>query len=251
MKHLRRLLLSLLPLCFSGPGLAQAPAPSAETQLNWVAGDLPPFAWQSPGGPQGYAYELAIAMAKRLGRKPAVEFFPWARAVKLTAEGDSYGVFPLARTPDREALFRWLIPLVRVNYTFFARASSTEPNSFEQLRAAKVAVLRGSPIIKNLHAQYFRDVVEAKDYRDMLRLLNDGIVGAVYAGTPMLQAAMIEYGGRLSDYRAIATLGDAELYMGTSLKLDVAEGERWIAAYRELERDGTVARLQRKYLPSR
>lgn len=251
MKHLRRLLLSLLPLCLAGPGLAQAPAAAGAPELRWVAGDLPPFAWQAPDGPRGYAYELAVAMAKRQGRKPAVEFYPWARAVKMTAEGDSYGVFPLARTPDREALFRWLIPLVRVNYTFFARASSTEPNSFEQLRNAKVAVLRGSPIIRNLQAQQFRDIVEAKDYRDMLRLLNDGIIGAVYAGTPMLQAAMIEYGGRLSDYRAIATLGDAELYMAASLKLDQAEGERWIAAYRELERDGTVARLQRRFLPPR
>jgi len=221
--------------------------------LTWIAGDLPPFVWQGPKGPEGFAYELAVAMAKRLGRKPEVQFYPWARAVRMALEGDAYGVFPLARTPDREQQFRWLIPLMRVEYGFFVRQTAAErpavnPTQLDELRSTRVGVLRGSPIIKNLQAQNFTRVIEAKDYKDLLRMLNEGILDAIYAGTPMLQASMDEYGYQRSAFVLGTHLGEAELYMGTSLKLDAAEAEQWLRAYRQLQDDGTIARLQREYL---
>jgi len=89
------------------PGMARA-APA----LEWVAGNLPPFAWESAGVPHGLAQDLAVAMAQRLGRPTQVTYLPWARAVRTVEQGDHYGIFPLARTPDREARFRWLVPLM-------------------------------------------------------------------------------------------------------------------------------------------
>lgn len=233
---------STLAVLGSGPVLAQG-----HEHLHWLGGDLPPFIWQSGQGPQGYAYELLTLMARKLGRQPELAFYPWARSVKLTQEGEAYGVFPLARTPDREAQFRWLIPLAHVHYSFFALNTAPHPLGLEQLRAQKVVVLRGSPIIKNLQAQGFADIAEAKDYRDMLRMVSRGVAVAAYAGAPMLQAAMQEFGFKASNYRMVATLGDADLYMGTSLRLAPAEAQQWLDAYRALEQDGSVARLQKKY----
>jgi hypothetical protein len=82
--------------------------------IHWVAADLPPFIWQEDGQPKGYANDIIEAMSKKLGRRADISFYPWARAVKMTGDGPSYGVFPLARTPDREANFRWLVPLAKV-----------------------------------------------------------------------------------------------------------------------------------------
>lgn len=242
---MRRSMLAFLAafaLSASGPTLAEG-----GERLRWLGGDLPPFVWQGSNGPQGYAHELLTLMAHKLGRKPEVAFYPWARSVKLTMEGENFGVFPLARTPDRETQFRWLIPLAHVHYSFFASSATNGPMGLEQLRTQKVVVLRGSPIIKNLQAQGFLQVVEAKDYRDMLRMVSMGVVVAAYAGTPMLQAAMQEFGFKASDYRMVAMLGNADLYMGTSLRLDPAEAQLWLDAYRTLEQDGSVARLQKKY----
>lgn len=240
------LITSALAVFASGYVLAQGQGPGQQ-QLHWLGGDLPPFIWQSSQGPQGYAYELLAQMAHKLGRKPELAFYPWARSVKLTQEGEEYGVFPLARTPDRESKFRWLIPLAHVHYSFFALSSTAGPLGLEQLRNQKVVVLRGSPIIGNLRAQGFSDIAEAKDYRDMLRMVSRGVAIAAYAGAPMLQAAIKEFGFRQGDYRLVATLGDADLYMGTSLRLNPAEAQLWLDAYRALEQDGSVAGLQKKY----
>lgn len=241
---MRRSILLAPPLALLLGGLAQA---QRGEPLRWLGGDLPPFVWQGSNGPQGYAYELLVLMAQKLGRKPDLSFFPWARSVKLTLEGETYGVFPLARTPDRETQFRWLIPLAHVHYGFFASSANSGLQGIDQLRTQKVVVLRGSPIIRNLQAQGFTDITEAKDYRDMLRLVAMGVATAAYAGTPMIQSAMQEFGFRPADYRLVTTLGNADLYMGTSLRLDPAEAQHWLDAYRTLEQDGSVARLQKKY----
>jgi ABC-type amino acid transport substrate-binding protein len=223
--------------------LLAAPAKAAPpASLRWIAGDLPPFAWQGAQGPEGYAYELALLMSQRLGRSDAIEFFPWARAVRMTEEGENLGTFPLARTPDREAKFRWLILLKHVNYSFVGRAGEATL-SLDQLRGARIGVLRGSPIIKNLQAEKFTSVTEAKDYKDLLRMLRSDMLTAIYAGGPMLQAAIEQYGYARSDFKTHTSLGEADLYMGASLRL----AERWLQAYQQLVADGSVARLQLRY----
>lgn len=214
--------------------------------LRWVAGELPPFVWQGNQGPEGYAYELAVLMAQRLGRTDTVEFYPWARAVRMTEEGENLGVFPLARTPDREAKFRWLILLRHVRYNFVGRAGDPAM-SLEQLRHARIGVLRGSPIIKNLQAERFTSITEAKDYKDLLRMLRSDMLTAVYAGAPMLQAAIEQYGYPPTDFKVHTSLGEADLYMGSSLRLPDEEAERWLQAYQQLVVDGSVARLQQRY----
>ncbi|MCV2348227.1 substrate-binding periplasmic protein [Paucibacter sp. Y2R2-4] len=217
--------------------------------MEWVAGELPPFAWLGRQGPQGLAYELAAQMRSKLNRSGETTFYPWARAVRMAQTGPSFGVFPLARTPDRELHFNWLIPLTTVHYSFFSLATdSFDHFDTEALKARRIGVLRGSPIIKNLQAERFSKIVEAKDYKDLLRLLERQHIDAIYAGEPMLRAAIEEFGFKSATFRRGLSLKSAELYMATSIAVDKPEAELWLQAYRELELDGTVARLQKKYL---
>lgn len=235
-------------LALAGVGYSAAgQAGDSNGGLTWVAGDLPPFAWSGPNGPRGLAHDLAVAMAQRLGRSPHINYVPWARAVRTAELGGRYGVFPLARTPDREAQFQWVIPLMLVRYGLYTLASEP-PLTLADLRPRRVGVLRGSPIAANLRAQGFTTLIEAKDYRDLLRLLREGTLQVVYAGAPMLEAAMDTYGHARADFTQQATLGEATLYMAASRTVDSAELQRWRDAYQALEADGTVASIRRRYL---
>lgn len=236
-------------LLLAASTLMLAPARAAPL-LEWVAGDLPPFGWSTPEGPRGFAQELVAAMAQRLGRRAEVRYMPWARAVRMVAQGDHFGVFPLARTPDREARFQWLVPLMAVRYGLYTLATPANEGrlGLAQRRRQRIGVLRGSPIVANLRAEGFESIVDAKDYHDLLRQLRAGLIDAVYAGAPMLEAAMDEYGHPRTLFTLQATVGEATLYMATSLGLHPAEAQRWVDAYRQLEEDGTVARLRQRYL---
>lgn len=235
----RRCLL-MAPAAWLGSAWAAPP-------LEWVAGNLPPFAWDAPGGGRGFAHDLAVAMSQRLGRPARVTYVPWARAVRMAEQGPNYGVFPLARTPDREASFQWLAPLMTVRYGLYTLATESRLE-LEQLRGQRVGVMRGSPLAANLRAENFKTIIEAKDYRDLLRLLRSRALDAVYAATPMLEAAMDEYGHARMLFVLQTTLGEGMLYMAASLGLEAAEAQRWVSAYRQLEDDGTVARLRRRYI---
>ena len=222
----------------------------ASGQIEWLVGDLPPFAWKEANKPRGYGVDLIAAMAGRMGRSVDISPVPWARAVATTREGDHYGVLPLARTPDREDQFRWLIKLTQVRYTFFAhrkQEGAAHINDIDALRTRKIGVLRGSPIINNLQAGRFTQIVTATNYNDLLRLLELGAIDAAYAGQPMFLAAIRQTSFPENDFVTGASLGSADLYLGASLKLDGEEAERWVNAYKALLNDGTVAKLRRRY----
>jgi hypothetical protein len=239
-------LLAMPPLT----GRAQV-GPEAEIRaapLEWVAGDLPPFAWRTPGGAQGYAHELVQLMARQIGRVAQVSYYPWARAVRLAEQGSNVGVFPLARTPDREHRFQWLVPLMTARYVFITPATA-QRLSLAQLRTLRVGVLRGSPIVRNLKAERFTTLVEGKDYKDLLRMLADASLDAVYAGAPMLDAAMDEYGYPREQFTAQQALGEARLFMAASLGTAPEEAHLWQQAYQQLVEDGSVERLRRRYFP--
>lgn len=218
-------------------------------QLEWVAGDLPPFAWRAADGARGYAHELVLMLAQHMGRSTQVSYYPWARAVQLTERSDRVGIFPLARTPDREKRFQWLVPLTTVRYVFITPATARRL-SLDDLRTVRVGVLRGSPIVRNLRAESFTTIVEGKDYRDLLRMLVGGSLDAVYAGAPMMDAAMVEYGYTRQQFMTHHSLGEARLYVAASLGLAPEEAQLWRKAYQQLEDDGSVERLRRRYFPA-
>lgn len=240
----RNLLLSSLLGVIRIPARAQQPEEGA--RIEWLAGDLPPFAWQAADGPRGYAQELVQLMARQIGRPAQVSYYPWARAVALAERSDRVGIFPLARTPDREKRFQWLIPLMAVRYVLVTTATENRL-SLGQLRTLRVGVLRGSPIILNLQAERFTTLVEGKDYKELLRMLVGGTLDAVYAGGPMLNAAMDEYGYGRQQFTVQQSLGEAMLYIAASPGLAPEEAQRWRKAYQQLEDDGSVERLRRRY----
>jgi hypothetical protein len=113
-----------------------------------------------------------------------------------------------------------------------------------------VGVLRGSPIVRNLQAEHFTHIIEGKDYKDMLRMLVGGTLDVVYAGAPMLDAALSEYGYTHAQFTVHQSLGEAKLYMAASLGLPPEEAQLWQRAYQQLEEDGSVERLRRRYFPA-
>ncbi len=221
--------------------------------LKWIGGSLPPFGWQEAGETKGYACDLIKAMSQKLGRSSGIDFYPWARAVKMAAEMPDYGIFPLARTSDREDDFLWLIPIIKVDFVFLATKDSPSARDSESeakvaaLRSQRIGYLRGSPIVKNLQAKGFTRILEGTDYPELLRLLTSGAVDAIYAGRPMIISSIEPSGFRRQDFQVLTALGDATLYIATSKSLPESEANLWRAAYQSLVKDGTVAKLQWKY----
>ena len=215
-------------------------------QISWIASQFPPLIWKGPQGPEGYAYVLIEKMGERMGRRVEVGFYPWARILRMVEEGPGCATAPLARTPEREKRFRWLIPLVYSPYVFYGKPGASIDN-LEILRKSRIGVIRASASKDWLAKNGFTQLIETKDHKDLVRMVNNGSVDAMFAFEEAMTGALEAFDYKMESLRAGLRLGGANFYIAASLELSDEEASQWQQAWRELYRDGTLAQLQRQY----
>ncbi|MCV2351533.1 substrate-binding periplasmic protein [Paucibacter sp. Y2R2-4] len=111
----RQLMLAGLALA-AGPGRA-APA------LRIVSEEAPPFNYTENGTPMGLCTELVQAVLKELQLHVPIETLPWARAYDVAQHSSHVLIYSIARTDQREHLFKWVGLLTQADYSLFALAS--------------------------------------------------------------------------------------------------------------------------------
>lgn len=92
-----RTLLALILFTLALAGRAESVAP-----YQIVSGNLPPFTVESGDASPGALGALVREMASRLGEAPAIQFYPWTRALSLVESQPRTLILPLTRTPERE-----------------------------------------------------------------------------------------------------------------------------------------------------
>ncbi|HEY4083030.1 MAG TPA: transporter substrate-binding domain-containing protein [Burkholderiaceae bacterium] len=229
------------------PAFGPASICADDGPLVWAASEFPPYAWKDEQGLHGYAVELVELMAKRIGREASISFFPWVRTLRMTERGQRCGIFPMLRTPERESHFRWLMSAGKARYVFYGKLQ-TPLEDKAAMRKARIGVLRGAPMKKQLQDEGFTQIVEVNSYRDLVRMLENDSLGAIFGLEINLEANVELYGVKADQaLRKGPYMGGNELFFAASPGLSDDEAEAWMQAWREVVRDGLVAKLRRKY----
>ncbi|MET3133835.1 polar amino acid transport system substrate-binding protein [Oxalobacteraceae bacterium GrIS 1.11] len=230
-------LLLLIPLCC-------AAGPAAYRLL---ASELPPFATGTEKKSPGSLVEIAQELSRRVGSPPALEFYPWQRALMMTANLPHIAVLPLTRTPEREAQYRWLVKLYWQNFVFIGRHGHVDVNDIAGLMKMKIAVLRGSPHLKVLAEAKFADVSECSSVADCMRLVKKGVVDATYGGEVIHRSVAKLAGDKEGDFDYSAAFRSGEIWLAGSMDFSDAEILVWQAAMKSMHDDGSYDRILRKY----
>lgn len=70
----------------------------------------------------------------------------------------------------------------------------------------------------------------------------------MWIATPrVLRAAQAAIGPALANPRIGEQIGKAALYLASSREFDPREGEKWKAAFESMQKDGSHARIMKKY----
>ncbi|KGY07780.1 substrate-binding periplasmic protein [Vibrio sinaloensis] len=87
-----------------------APHTSAKgTDINILCENgMHPFSWQENGVPQGIVIEMIEAMLNVMGDEQTIETYPWGRVYKLGLTTPNTMICTMARTAEREPLFKWV-----------------------------------------------------------------------------------------------------------------------------------------------
>jgi len=246
---MRLLGLTLLALTLIAPGMACAENP-AVGPFRVVTADLRPFAVENQAAAPGLIVELVEAIGAKVGQPIKVEFYPWARAVALAQAEPRVTVIPLTRTAEREAHFQWLVRLYQQQYVFITKADRPPIRSIDEARKVKrIAVLRGSPTLDFALNNHFRrsNFFEDASIEAGLRDLDAGTVDSYYGGKVISIDTLLATGRQLDHYHFGATLGGGDIWLAASSGFSDSDIAALRSAFDSLVKDGTYARLLKKY----
>ncbi|MDT8907910.1 MULTISPECIES: ABC transporter substrate-binding protein [Pseudomonas] len=196
---------------------------------------------------QGIAVDIVREVFKRADISYSLTLrFPWERIYKLALEKPGYGVFVMARLPEREKLFKWVGPIGPDDWIMLAKADSRITlDSLEQARKYRIGAYKGDAIAETLAKQGLNPIVVLRD-QDNARKLVNGQIDLWATGDPAGRYLARQEG--VSDLKTVLRFNSAELYLALNKEVPDDVVARLQAALDELRKEGEVDAIMARYL---
>lgn len=217
-------------------------------ELKLFSIDFPPYTYQTPNGGAGVMYEVVQELAKRVGQTTQVEFMPWARARLETEKISNGGVFPLARTTEREKNYSWVAHILDDPYVFFAmKSSKVNISSIAAAKKIRVGTLKGSVAELELKKLGFSQTESVAHDVQNVKKLKQGRIDVWVA--PLSSKNQYKEKADLSadELKTGAELLILHEYLGASKSLDAQTLQKWQKAFTSMKEDGSYAAIMKKY----
>jgi len=143
--------------------------------------DYPPFSMLDKDSlPQGFSIDLMNAALDAMGYTADYHSDSWNHLKNALANGDIQALPLVGRTPEREELFDFTFPYIRLHGTIIYREGAFKPSSFEELEGTRVGVMKGDNAEEfMIRSSLDVDLVAAETYKDALNMLSRGELEAV------------------------------------------------------------------------
>lgn len=245
---LRTVLLAML--------LLPAATAAVETPLRIATFSYPPYIRDNaPQPPTGVAAEIVDTAFQRMHRPVAFEFLPFRRALAYLSEGTSDALFTLRKTPERERHYHYSrLPLLQQDVVVFARTGATLrfTGDLRQLTGHAIGVVHrtsyGAAFDALSAAGQFRKLEFSASHEMNFRKLLGGRMDVVICSREVGLAIVRELGASQKIKVMGPPVGRYDSYLVFNKKTVapalVADFDQQIV---EMEKDGTLARLRRKY----
>jgi polar amino acid transport system substrate-binding protein len=249
-KRLLLVLASASVLFAAGARAAQTPG----TSLVLLTENFPPYNMAKNGknfaqgeNINGIAVDIVREMFKRAGINYSLTLrFPWERIYKLALEQPGYGVFVMARLPDREPLFKWVGPIGPDDWIMLARDDSKIAlQSLEQARKYRIGAYKGDAIAETLAKQGLKPLVVLRD-QDNARKLVGGQIDLWATGDPAGRYLARQEG--VTGLKTVLRFHSAQLYLALNKDVPDETVARLQAALDQLREEGVVEEIMGRYL---
>jgi polar amino acid transport system substrate-binding protein len=208
--------------------------------------DYPPY-YGSLLAQGGVIAEIAREALKRCGYTLAIEWYPWARALRLAQEGGVDGLLGVWRSAEREQWLAYSLPLPANQVGFFRRADS--PIAFKamgELRSQRIGVVRGY-VNPKAFVEARLNTEEAVDDTANLRKLGAGRVDLILIDKGVAQylllTAVPELQGKLAWVEPAIEVFPVHVGFVKGGRRHQELLEAFNRGLKEMERDGTLQRL--------
>jgi len=230
----RRLAAALLAL------LLQAPALAAE-RLVLATEEYPPYNMSDAKGQvTGIATEIVKALLDAAGYEYEIAIYPWARAIALARNQLNTCVYSMSRTPEREALYKWVGPLLVNDWTLFARSGTSRPGHLDELLNMRIGSYQGDAIVTWLQARGYHVDVAPTDEANPRKLLAGRI--DFWATGRLIGLYRLKQAG-ITGIEPVLSFNRSEMYLACNRQLPDEQVRLLNTTLADLERRGTLKRI--------
>jgi polar amino acid transport system substrate-binding protein len=245
-QKLKIFVLSIFGLFFAVSGRGE--------NIQFVTENFPPFQVQETGTPlRGFAVELVSAMIIKAEIDAEIQVYPWARAYRLAQVRPNTFIFSIARSKEREGLFKWVGDYFTVRDGMFALTSRSDIvlNSINDARKYVTAVPRGDNAAVDLERLGFTDkhLNYVTCQTQCIKMLQAGRVDLNMNNNLGFFTVTEKLGFDRSQFKVALVLSEKYLGIAASRNTSDALVEKMRDALEEVQRDGTYARLTEKWFP--
>ena len=184
-------------------------------RLTYLTEEYYPYNYTEDGKLKGISVDLLHMVWKELGIHPAaVESLPWARAYERLQNEPDTVLFTMARTPERDPLFRWAGPIDTVRFVLIARKDHRiQLDSLNDLAGLSVGTLRDD-VSDTLLAPY-RGIAHIQAVADMKqnisKLMNNRLDLVAYEENSWRKIA-VRSGLSPDDFETVYVLRETPVY---------------------------------------
>lgn len=193
----------------------------------------------------GICTEIVREVFQRAELEYKIKLRQWNYAFDYAKKRPNRGVFCTSRTDERDALFKWVGPMVKNDWVIFGLENfKGSVNSEQDLKKYKVGGYKGDALSNYLKSKNI-DISELPDDRLNPKRLKDGMidlwVSSKYTGPKLARDAGI------NNLKAIYTIKESELYLAMHKGTD----DQWINKLNDelskLKSSGAIKEITRKY----
>lgn len=220
--------------------------------LRLLSEEFPPINYSADGSPRGLSIDLVNEIQRRLGVQQPVEFMPWSRAFREAQGPGCTALFAMARTPQRERMFKWVGPIVTFYSSIYApRRDGLRLRSLNDARQAEsVLVVRDWYTAEQLSSQGFGNLQTVSEPVQAIRMLLAGRAPLFATERISMPQIMAQAGIPEEALEIVYSFASAEGYIAMSLDTPDALVQAWNEKLREMKRDGSFRSIYKRWLPN-
>ncbi|OGB52642.1 MAG: amino acid ABC transporter substrate-binding protein [Burkholderiales bacterium RIFOXYC12_FULL_60_6] len=227
----------------------------AET-LTVLTEEFPPYNYTDHGQLTGFSTEVVRAVLQEAKIDGLIQSQPWARAYETAKDANSVLIYSIARTVQREKLFKWVGVIAPTQYYLFSLPQrKLQFTQLEQAKNYQIATVNedvGEQFLISKGFQKGKNLQSSVKYELNYEKLKLGRVD-LWIMTELVAAYLSRQAGdepaqTLASSYAIPELSDDGLYMAFGTKTPDALVERLRKALATLKANGSYDALKKKWL---
>ena len=228
-------------LAVSGAALAQA----SPFRLVLATEEYPPYNMSGPNGAvTGISTDIVRAVLDAAGYEYEIAVYPWARAIALARTQVNTCVYSMSRTPEREALYKWIGPLVANDWTLFARSGASRPQTLDEAMLMRIGSYQGDAIVAYLQTRGHQVDVAPSDDVNPKKLLA-GRIDFWATGKLIGQYRLRQQG--VEGVEPVLTFNHTEMYLACQVQLPDAQVTKLTQTLHALEKSGAIKKIYASY----